>query len=149
LAATLARFFSFHFSAGLDTVTAIAFYHALSFRSNLWSIYKVTKGAMMKQPIRIGILVLTLAGFLPSPAEPVELTCATLWNKISQIQKASFLIGFNEGVMAALAASDLPETAIKKILPSVWPGTNSAENVVAQMDVACRNADNRDETLVR
>ncbi len=50
--------------------------------------------------------------------------------------------------MAALAASDLPETAIKKILPSVWPGTNSAENVVAQMDVACRNADNRDETLV-
>jgi hypothetical protein len=44
---------------------------------------------------------------------------------MSETQKVSFMLGFNEGVTAALAVTDLSESAIKRILPSVWPSTNA------------------------
>ena len=66
-----------------------------------------------------------LSCWAPFPGEAFELTCASTWNRMSETQKVSFMLGFNEGVTAALAVTDLSESAIKRILPSVWPSTNA------------------------
>ena len=79
----------------------------------------------MKHLIRLAILVSLLSCWAPFPGEAFELTCAQAWNRMSETQKVSFMLGFNEGVTAALAVTDLSESAIKRILPSVWPSTNA------------------------
>ena len=40
-----------------------------------------------------------------------------------------------------------PDNRIDKVLATIWPGTNSIENVLAQMDVACRQSANLDLEL--
>jgi hypothetical protein len=46
------------------------------------------------------------------------------------VQKQWFMIGLNQGVMAGILASDVPDNRIDKVLATIWPGTNSIENVL-------------------
>ena len=94
-------------------------------------------------------IVVALILCIPSLAWSAEsrgLKCGS-WNQMSSVQKQFFMVGFSEGIIAGLSASDVPDTKVDQVLSTVWPGSSSVESVVAQMDVACRQEKNRDESV--
>jgi len=99
--------------------------------------------------LSVVLMVIALSAGIAHADEEAQLTCGT-WKVWSYSEKASFLAGWVQATNTARSVARMyeDEQILSELEFLLWPQGYQIGSIIVEMDVECRNWEDRDQTLI-